>query len=105
MTPTANKTIYATWPMKTPKDTYTDVQQFGVHIAKNGKVYTIFTGYHTNGHGNGHSHGLCAFYKPTVCIVDPEFVHINAILHQALADRNTKNYFDTYEKPKPTIYD
>lgn len=79
--------------MKSSQFKFASVQQFGVHIAKNGTVYTIFTGY-------GHKHTLCAFCEPLIQLVDPEFVHINAIMHQALDDRNARNYFATCETPK-----
>lgn len=84
--------------MKTPHGDYSQTQQFGIHIAKNGKTYRIFTGYNDNG-------SLCAFPVPQVPLVDPEFLHVNAILHQALDDRKVRVYFDTYPTPAPITYD
>lgn len=76
---------------------YTNVQRFGTHIAKNGKTYVVYTGYA--------QHRLCSFVKPHLPLIDSEFIHVHAIMTQALHDRSAKQYFDTYETPKPTIYD
>lgn len=79
------------------KDTYRNLEHFGVHIGKNGTTYSIWTGYRD---GN-----LCAFSEPTVKVVDTEFFYINAILWQALEHRKARDYFDSYKAPKPLIYD
>lgn len=79
------------------EEKFTNVQQFGVHLSKNGTSYKIWTGYYDG--------KLCASYSPKVCIIDPEFSYINAIMWQALETRQTRAYFDSYATPPPTTYD